>query len=138
MLHAKAACSLKIKAGWGGELILIPGWGAAAKHLGQGLLAQSYPSFAPSGRQDAASLPGSLRVQSMEMLQVWLRCPFFLLLKGSLMDLHLFGCIPCPTACVEEQPVHPAWDKGSRCPLHSLLPCDLLPHFFWQAGGGWC
>lgn len=100
LLRAKAAGSLKVKAGWGGELSLTPGWGAAAKHLGQGLLAERHPSFAPSGRQDAASLPGSLPMQGMEMLQVWLRCPFCLLLKGSLMDLHLFGWLHSLPHCL--------------------------------------
>lgn len=28
---------------------------------------------------------------------------------------------------MEGQPVHPLWDKGGRCPLHSLLPVIPFP-----------
>lgn len=113
------------------ELILIPGWGAAAKHLGQGLLAQSHPSFAPSGGRDAASLLGSLRVQGMEILQVWLRCPFCLLLKGSVMDLHLFGWLhPLPHCLHGGAVCAPFVGPGEQVPPAPRAACDSLPHLF--------
>lgn len=119
-----------------------PGWGAAAKHLGQGLLAVSHPSFAPLGSRDAASLPGPLPMQGMEMLQVQLRCPFCLLLKGSLIDLHLFGRLPSLPCCLH--------GGGSLCTLHGTRgagapcapACPVSPHTATSSSrlgrwGGW-
>lgn len=64
----------------------------------------------PPGLGSCSQVPGagspqlcpfrSLPIQGMEMLGIQLGCLFYLLLKGSLMDLHLFGRLPSLPQCL--------------------------------------
>jgi len=100
--------------GWGGGPSSPLGWGAAAKRLGQGLLAVS-PQLCPFGEL-GCSIPAWIpsRTGHGDALSPELRCPFCLLSKGSLMDLRLSGRLPSLPRCLR--------GGGSLCTLRSRLP----------------
>lgn len=127
--HADVWESLNPATGLGSAAELDPGLGSCSQAPGAGAAGCESPQLYPF-RKPRCSIPAWIpscagHGDAPSPAQV----PILSVVEG-IPDVFASvwsAAFPAPLPAWGEQPAHPAWDKGSGCPLCSLLPC-VPPH----------